>query len=49
MVEFSKGLDLAKLDAFIPVCVFLLHLLYGHDFAGFGVGGLVNSTESAVA
>lgn len=49
MVEFSKGLYLAKLDAFIPVCVFLFHLLYGNDLASFGVCGLVDSTECAVA
>ena len=49
MVEFSKGLYLAKVDAFIPICVFFLHFLDRHDFAGFGVGGLVDGAESAVA
>lgn len=48
MVEFSEGFDLAKLDAFIPIRVFLLHLFDGHDLAGFGVGGLVDGAECAV-
>jgi hypothetical protein len=49
VVQFPQRLDLSQLDAFIPVCVFLLHLLDCHHFARFGVRRLVDCSESAVA
>lgn len=48
MVELPQRFDLPKLYALVPVGVFLLHFLDGHDLAGLGVGGLVYCAECPV-
>ena len=48
MAKFSQRFDLPKLQTFLPVLVLLLHLLYGDDFAGFGVYCFEDRAECAV-
>lgn len=49
MIQFSKRFNLSKLNAFIPISVFLLHFFDSHDFSSLNITGFVDSTEGPIS
>lgn len=49
MVEFSERFYLPKLNAFVPIGVFLLHFFDGNHLASLGIRRLVDCSESTVS